>query len=151
MGIIGIDGNYIADIGRGAFVGAAYVGLSSLNSAFALSVPNVPVSFGTTVFFLVTCIAAPIAEEVIFRGGIQKLLEILFKNVYVAAILQAGLFSLFHYAAYGGGALQLAFIGAFTFGILATVLAKKTDSLATSMILHAIVNFFIVKDAFIQF
>ncbi len=90
-------------------------------------------SYHLVTLIVVISIIPALAEEVLFRGLIQKGFEVTTKPVY-AALITAVFFSLFHMSPYG--IIPLAALG-FYFGYA----AYKTQSLIIPMILHFLNNF----------
>lgn len=154
--IVGIDNDWKKDSLIGAAIGALFVGVNSVSSNFALGSPAAQMSVGDTEKFIVTGFAAPIFEEGLFRGAIPYFLGKLFGNskilnsFWTINLIQAVLFSLFHYVAYGTG-FQTAFVGAFIFGFISGLLVKWTNSLLPSMIAHAIFNIFLFSKTNLAF
>ena len=75
---------------------------------------------------------SPSAEEIIFRGLTQKYAEKAI-GALPAIFLQAALFGVYHMNLIQG-------VAAFFFGILFGFMAKKSQSLVPSIILHAVFN-----------
>lgn len=134
-GYILADDDWKKDIGYGIFIGVLFVFINLLIPEFRIGVPQA--ALGLVVLL------APIAEEFAFRGFILGFFNNIFKNFYIANILQAILFSLFHWSAYGMG-LQAAFIGAGIFGIIAGYVALKRNSIVPCIVMHGIFNLWII-------
>lgn len=77
-------------------------------------------------------VAAPLAEEIVFRGVIQSRLEQAMP-VWVAVALQAALFGLIH-----GTPIQIGY--AFLIGLLFGVLRCRTGSILPGIAAHAVFN-----------
>ncbi len=85
-------------------------------------------------FFIFTVvIPGPIAEEILFRGLIQRYCSKFSERFVVANILQALLFGLYH-----GDIVQGTY--AFIFGMLLGYLTKRTATLFFPMLLHIFIN-----------
>ena len=82
-----------------------------------------------------TIILAPIVEEFIFRGVLLQRLSIKW-GLTAAIFISSVLFGFLH--------VELAVIGALTFGITASVLYKKLNSICAPMVVHAINNAFAI-------
>jgi membrane protease YdiL (CAAX protease family) len=82
-------------------------------------------------FFGLLAIAAPVCEEVLFRGMIQRGYEQL--GVWPSIVLTGLLFALFHQSLAQGLAL-------IPMAILLSYLAWRTDSLPAAMLVHAVNN-----------
>lgn len=149
--------DFIQDLIPGIGFAIGFIFINYLSTAITLGIPTMVVALATSggTFAVGGAIAisvfvAPIIEEIVFRGFGQKVFEYLFKNWIIAGIITSVLFSIFHWAAYGASfAMASPFIGAFIFGMSATWIVRKTDSLATSIIAHAIVNAFILRTFFL--
>lgn len=84
---------------------------------------------------IATIIAAPILEELLFRGLIMKLLERGGYNFWVANVIQAVFFGIIH-----GNLVQG--IYAFVMGFLFGLIYKKTKKLWACVIAHMVFNTF---------
>lgn len=89
-------------------------------------------AYSSWVMLLAVCILAPIAEEFMFRGLIQKYSLKCFPAV-VAIVLQGFLFGLYH-----GNMVQGVY--AFVLGTLLGFIAYKFDSLVPNIVLHMAIN-----------
>lgn len=141
----GVDKDYFLDISWGIGYSAMFIVPSLLGSSIAIGIPDLPQSLAATSRFLIIVLLAPIAEELIFRGAVQGyMIKGLKWNLWLAIVIQAVIFSLFHIAAYGSFALQSgAFIGALLFGLGAGFLVYKTNSLLSSITAHVLFNGFL--------
>lgn len=82
---------------------------------------------------LSACIAAPIAEELFYRGLLLRGLEKRY-GLWVAALVSTAAFALVHfYDAYG-------LVSVAIFGFSALVVYRATGSLMTSIVLHSLYN-----------
>lgn len=90
---------------------------------------------GNPIFILAITIGGPIMEEFVFRRSIVALIEPK-TGFWVAAIISAALFSVFH--------LDGHFFVYFFMGFFFTLLYKKTESISTSIIAHCGMNAFVV-------
>jgi membrane protease YdiL (CAAX protease family) len=93
----------------------------------------VPHTVRDLVISVLLAIAAGVAEEIIFRGYLQKQFTVLCGNSAVAILIQAGLFACYH-----GYHQTLPVFGQhFVFALLAGSLAQWRESLLPGMIGHA--------------
>tara|TARA_Y100000816_G_C26016682_1_gene531736 strand:- start:204 stop:998 length:795 start_codon:yes stop_codon:yes gene_type:complete len=93
-----------------------------------------PDSFlGGILLFIAVVILAPLGEEIIFRGFLQKTLEKKWKDVTRAILFTALIFSLIHMNPYW-------FIQIYFLGIILGFLAWKTKSIIAPLILHSLNN-----------
>jgi len=140
---IGNKTDWKYDLLLGMFLAGIFVTLSLfLPSAFAMGVPNMPLS-SETENFLVTVGIAPVLEEIFFGGVILGVLVWLGVPFWLAIMAVAGVFSGFHYWAYTQGnylAVSTPFVGAFVFRVLTSIVSKWRNSLLTGIIFHAGVN-----------
>ena len=89
---------------------------------------------------LLIVVAAPIAEELLFRGLLLDWLRQRM-NVWLAASILSVVFSLIHNNPFSSGAIGwLAFTHRFLVGLAASALAIKYRSLRPSLVLHATLN-----------
>lgn len=145
MALIGIDKNYTADGIVGTILGTMFVLINTISASFSLGLPQVEASVGAVGTFIIIVLGAPIIEEGLFRGLLPSFLRQVVKtknNFWVINLIQAVLFAIFHLAVYGSG-FQTAFVGALLFGLIAGVVAEKTNSLLPSTIMHIIFNGFL--------
>ncbi|MBK1881940.1 CPBP family intramembrane metalloprotease [Luteolibacter pohnpeiensis] len=91
---------------------------------------------------LSSAVAAPIAEEMFFRGLLARGLEKRY-GFPVAAICVTGLFALVHFYDWYG------FVSVAVFGFTALVIYRATGSLINSIALHALYNFSIILPAWV--
>jgi membrane protease YdiL (CAAX protease family) len=82
---------------------------------------------------LVVAVVPAIAEELLFRGTLQQFFALCFKNVHVAVLLSAALFSAFHGQVYG-------FMPRFVLGILLGYLFVYSGSVWPAILAHFINN-----------
>ena len=147
--LIGIDDNWKQDTIIGVLIGFGFLmtmtstGMSIGTPIKTLSALTVAITFWGG--WVVVGVLAAGFEEIMFRGVVMGYLREKMNDV-VAILLTAGIFSVFHFAAYGA-ALQAAFIGAFTFSIIASLLTIKTDSILPATIMHGIVNSYLYFQA----
>lgn len=85
------------------------------------------------IIVVVVALVPAIAEELMFRGYIQRSFELRYKP-FVAAVITAFFFSIFHVNPAG-------VIGLFMIGLFLGFAAYKTDSMLTPVVLHFINNF----------
>lgn len=82
--------------------------------------------------FLILVILAPVTEEIIFRGIIFEHMKLKF-GIKKAIIFSSFIFGFLH--------MNINIIGAFTFGILSTLLYIKTQKITSSIASHSLNNF----------
>jgi len=91
-------------------------------------------SLGTAIILLVTIsILAPLSEELLFRGFLQKVLEESWKDVTKAVLITSMFFAFIHMNPYW-------IIQIYLIGILLGYLAWRTGSIIPSFILHGFNN-----------
>jgi membrane protease YdiL (CAAX protease family) len=88
----------------------------------------------TILFALMVCVIAPLFEEVIFRGCLQRLMERWF-SANTSIVIQAVLFGLIHYTQNLPGMLFTGIVG-YVFGKI----YRKTGLLWVPMLVHALMN-----------
>jgi len=154
LNIIGID-NLSKDIFVGLAVGVLLIVMNILG-LFSLALPPVLNVFQTNIGKLaVIVLVAPIIEEIFFRSVLSTYL---YRKLplFLVAILQGFFFASFHLIAYSGVPLESfelssvlivggAFLSAWLFGFAMTFLSRKTNNLLTTIIPHAMINFWLVK------
>ena len=149
----------------GLAVGIGFYVINKVIPFFSIGFPDLPISVGEDIRFLTVVVLAPIVETLVFEGAILGGLrdnDLLNLSDFKANLIKSGLFSTFHFGAYGVVLGQLvkwsevlgsyyaniglfgsAFIVSFIFGYLIT--RKKLDSLVIPIISHAIINFTIIS------
>jgi membrane protease YdiL (CAAX protease family) len=90
-------------------------------------------------FSVAAIVGAPIVEELIFRGVLQRGLTKL-AGAPVAIGAQALLFSAYHFVPDGSGFSEFYFGALVVFGIAAGVAVERTGRLGPGMVAHAINN-----------
>ncbi len=95
-----------------------------------LSASNI---FELTLVVIVVAVVPALSEETMFRGFIQRSFELKYKK-YLAAIITAIFFSLYHFNPYG-------FVPLFILGAFFGFAAYKSKTLIIPMILHFLNNF----------
>lgn len=95
-----------------------------------LSASNI---FELTLVVIVVAVVPALSEETMFRGFIQRSFELKYKK-YLAAIITALFFSLYHFNPYG-------FVPLFILGAFFGFAAYKSKTLIIPMILHFLNNF----------
>ncbi len=95
-----------------------------------LSASNI---FELVLVVIVVAVVPALSEETMFRGFIQRSFELKYKK-YIAVIITALFFSLYHFNPYG-------FIPLFVLGAFFGFAAYKSKSLVIPMILHFLNNF----------
>lgn len=150
MALMGIDDNYIKDFFIGIAAGAVFIAFSSISSiSIGIPAPIYPQSAAMSDYVLsivasviVVGVLAPCGEEALFRGSFMFLSDKVLPTVL--AVLATGIaFSLFHWRVYGVG-LEAAFVGALIFSLASSMLSRETQSLLPSIIMHSMVNVFLL-------
>lgn len=103
-------------------------------SAYAELVNKSGIAGLTVISTIATLIAAPICEELIFRGLTITILEKGDLNFWVVNFVQALLFGIYHLNLVQG-------LYAFFFGFVLGIIYKKTKSLWATMLGHFVFNF----------
>jgi len=145
----GIGKHFIRDIliGGGVAVGFIVLGEIGIPGIGAIGLPPVQSIASNIGRFLVVIIAAPLAEELLFRD----LLHDFFENkglklpFFVAAIIGSVLFSLYHFSVYGESlkAAQAGFATVFIAGLMFSYLNKFTKSNTSNIVAHMVLNLWI--------
>ncbi|MBT4785397.1 MAG: CPBP family intramembrane metalloprotease [Candidatus Marinimicrobia bacterium] len=97
----------------------------------ALLKPENPFSFALLIITIV--IIAPIGEELLFRGFLQKSLEKVWNDVTKAILFSSLFFAVIHFNPFW--IIQIYFLG-----VLLGFLAWKTNSIIPCIIFHVIIN-----------
>ena len=150
--ILGIDSNFIRDAFYGLIIGLVIVFLGNVFGVIgAIGIPlNLTVTLDEIGKFLVIVIVASIVETMFFfqfilsffDDKVEKNFNIKI-SFFVAALLTASTFALFHLSVYGfqaGGS----FISAALMGIIFSYQVKLTKSALPAIITHAVINFSIL-------
>ena len=142
---IGIDSDDVPmDIVVGILGGAFFIFLKMSGTWFIFGIPAVVLGYGEQV--LVVCILAPLLEEGCFRSMIFTwFLELTGESLLISIVFQAVLFSVFHWAVYGGVAMMGSLVGAGIFGVVAGGIAYQRDSIIPSIIMHSMLNLMILN------
>ena len=90
-------------------------------------------TLGYVFLFLAVVIVAPIGEEIVFRGFLQKFLEDYWKDITRAVLVTSLFFAMIHFNPFW--TIQI-----YLLGIVLGFLAWKTKSVVPSIILHSINN-----------
>ena len=90
-------------------------------------------NLGLLFLFLAVVVMAPIGEEVVFRGFLQKFLEEQWKDVTRAVLITSLFFAVIHFNPYW--TIQI-----YLLGVILGFLSWKTKSIIPSIILHGINN-----------
>ena len=94
-----------------------------------------PDSFlGGCLLFIAVVILAPLGEEIIFRGFLQRIIEKTWKDITRAILFTALIFAFIHMNPYW-------FIQIYILGVFLGFLAWKTNSIIAPLILHGLNNF----------
>ncbi|HVV02697.1 MAG TPA: CPBP family intramembrane glutamic endopeptidase [Puia sp.] len=127
----------------GFFIGPALVGLLALLLMATGRLQWVDITFDPSTLFISLGMVVLIAfsEELVFRGYVLSNLLEAFSNKWVALLLSALCFAIFHFS--GPGITPLAFANLFLAGILLGVNYIFTRNLWFSFFLHLSWNFFL--------
>ena len=90
-------------------------------------------TLGYVFLFLAVVIVAPIGEEIVFRGFLQKFLEDYWKDITRAVLVTSLFFAMIHFNPFW--TIQI-----YLLGIVLGFLAWKTKSVIPSIILHSVNN-----------
>ena len=90
-------------------------------------------TLGLMFLFLAIVVMAPIGEEVVFRGFLQKFLEEHWKDITRAVLVTSLFFAIIHFNPYW--TIQI-----YLLGVILGFLSWKTKSIIPSIILHSINN-----------
>ena len=90
-------------------------------------------TLGFIFLFLAVVIVAPIGEEMVFRGFLQKFLEEYWRDVTRAVLISSLIFAMIHFNPYW--TIQI-----YLLGIILGFLSWKTKSIIPSIILHSLNN-----------
>jgi len=90
-------------------------------------------TLGHIFLFLAVVIVAPIGEEIVFRGFLQKFLEGYWKDITRAVLVTSLFFAMIHFNPFW--TIQI-----YLLGVILGFLAWKTKSVLPSIILHSINN-----------
>jgi membrane protease YdiL (CAAX protease family) len=90
-------------------------------------------AMGFIFLFLAVVIMAPIGEEMVFRGFLQKFLEEYWKDITRAILISSLIFAMIHFNPYW--TIQI-----YLLGIILGFLSWKTKSIIHSIILHSLNN-----------
>ena len=90
-------------------------------------------TLGFIFLFLAVVVMAPVGEEIVFRGFLQKFLEEYWKEITRAVLVTSLFFAMIHMNPYW-------FVQIYILGILLGFLAWKTKSVLPPLILHGINN-----------
>jgi membrane protease YdiL (CAAX protease family) len=152
MTLTGIDKNWITDIMIGIAIGIAYLFLNLFTSFGVIGTPDISaISVGMIGQFIIIVLLAPIFEEALFRDISQEFFEKKLKfGLIIGAIISSILFSAFHYGAYEKNLASLggSFLSAFIFACVMVLVRKKTNSIASTIMVHMTWNFYVL--VFIQ-
>jgi len=155
--------DWFSDFLIGIFVGIGVLFLMKLLPGFAIAVPEYPAAsafpetFATAGQWLTVVGAAPLVEEIAFRGVLFAILFIVIGlSFFWSTLISSFIFSLFHINAYAGVielspilAMSGAFITAFLVAILFCYLDKWRGSISTSIGSHAALNGGITASQFV--
>lgn len=150
--LAGIDKNILTDIVIGTVVGVGILLLGFLVPGVGvIGIPSIPQSLSSTASkFIVIVVLASVFEtfaffDIILSFFLNKTKRFGLKvPFFIAAILSATVFSMFHLSAYqgfaaGGGA----FFTAFLMGLVFSYQRKFTNSNIPGILTHMVLNFWI--------
>ena len=157
--LILIDGDVVKDGLIGLCIGATLIVISMISPLMSLGVPRLPMAATPVDQFLYISVYAPIVEEFIFRMvflaiiwvgatailmrvGISKKQVVFLGLVFAVLAVSVG-FAIYHWKVYGVG-LEMAFIGAASFSILACMVALWRNSLVPVILMHFMMNTYIL-------
>lgn len=143
-GFYGINSKWMLQISVGVGIMLAFIILARASAVFQI---GMPMALRDAFSILGNVVLAPVIEEVVFRMIVPFILLRLLiasnirflANGWVVLILQAGIFSLAHFLAYGISQ-EAAFGGAFVFGLVSGLAYTMTQSILPSIIAHAGLN-----------
>jgi membrane protease YdiL (CAAX protease family) len=145
----------------GLSIGGLFYLATKLVQGLSFGLPLLPNAISDQLKLFIIVLVAPIVEEIFFRGSLLAYLRDTLptkKNIWMAIIVQAVIFSIFHLGAYITGFYSLpsinvglmainsnisAFISAGLFGMIAGIIAVKTKNLLSTIILHSLINLII--------
>lgn len=144
-----IDKNWLHDIWIGAVFGIIFIIINVLIPAIAIGFPSEAITASPTEKYVIVSLVAPIIEELLFVSLLLTVTS--FLNKWWQFIINASIFSAFHYVAYGASltAMSASFIGAALFAVYRVYIARKTDSILPSLITHSIFNTFLITSRFV--
>ena len=90
-------------------------------------------TLGYIFLFLAVVIIAPVGEEIVFRGFLQKFLEVYWKDITRAVLVTSLFFAMIHFNPFW--TIQI-----YMLGVILGFLAWKTKSVIPSILLHIINN-----------
>ena len=90
-------------------------------------------TLGYIFLFLAVVIVAPIGEEIVFRGFLQRFLEKYWKDITRAVLVTSLFFAMIHFNPFW--TIQI-----YMLGVILGFLAWKTKSLIPSILLHIVNN-----------
>ena len=127
----------------GVLVAAAFVVLNTVLSAtFVFNIPEVQVVSDVVGRWVIIVFIAPVLEELFFKYGLFGIITSSLRAPVIAGVLLvSGIFTLYHFTAYGGTVLNsAAFIGAFVFSAVTLGVAVKQNNIYPSILTHALFN-----------
>jgi membrane protease YdiL (CAAX protease family) len=142
---------------KGAFMGAAMAGVFAMLHMWQPSIFNLgyPQAISDISTLMLTVIAAGILEEGLFRQLIYKWILRVKWGFMTSAVISSALFMAFHYYVYSlgaaPGAASAAFVGAFSFGMIAAWLTEETGNCFAAAVLHMITNAFLLMSPYFIF
>lgn len=149
MAFIGIDSDWKADLLWGAGFGLGLIVLNLLVPQFTIGFPSLPQATVTEKIFMIL-ILAPIVEEFFFRGWLMGILDEVMP-LFMAVILQAMAFAIFHLKVYAEAfSIQAitntfgAFVIAGVFGVIFAGMAIYRQSQLPNIISHFSINGFLM-------
>jgi len=152
--LIGIKPKTIGeDIVLGLGIGVLFIIANILSPVASIGIPRLPL--GIAEDGLVVMVVAPLVEELLFRGVFLAIAFLIFYammkdkliSIILAILVVSVAFSVFHMSVYGI-AMEMAYIGAASFSVLACVVAVMRKSLVAPIVLHSMVNTYLFIQAY---
>ena len=151
----GIDANYIADGVFGVAVALIIIYLNSVNNSFAILLPQLEASLGRAGQFLILCVFAPIAENLVFIGGLLPILQRWGLSYVQASAVMGVAAAAFHATAYrlllpDGSFTPIALLSgtflsaAFIFFVFA-IMTRLRKSQVSGIMTHAVLNGYLAR------
>lgn len=170
--LIGFSSNRIGtSVVLAIFLGGIYYFATKLIPGFSLGLPLLPQAISDTLKFFIVVIVAPIVETIVFQGallGYVRSFNNSRRQLVIAIVIQAAVFSTFHLAAYISGFYSLpsfveglsaisanlsAFLAAFLFALIAGIVVVNNGirNLTFVAILHLILNLIVYTSLSVVF
>src|SRR3990167_5546543 len=154
--IVGIPKNAFKGLFIGVFAAIVFLFIGNAIPGFSILIPAVPFSILQSVRGFIVIGIAPIMEEDAFRSGLLAALQAVYGfSVATAITIQAILFTIYHFLAYGiflgslnnltelvgaTNAISGLLISALLFGIVSGFIAYKFKNMIILKVMHMIIN-----------